>query len=400
MSTIDPMNVEPFLHLDLETASICVVVSCCLLLGLAQRAGARGGIGASALFAIAAALATISLRADIALVTLGAACLVQASFCYRVTHIGAIGLAVAGVCTALAGWLHGSGAQEWAFILSVIALVIRVGPWPAHLAMSRLTTRAMGEHVRQLGMLMPLLFVHLRYLDHLDLAVTWSVPMVQVGACSMLVGGLASLGAPTLGRFFMLSSSVHGAIIFMACGAAGAGHEAAALFAGITACVATGGLGAVVEAVRRRAGERSLLVAGGLSHSMPRLAALFLLFGGAGLGLPATAGFVADDLMLHALWQESPVSTVLVIFANALLIIATWWAATRVFFGKDANRDIDDARFTDRVLASACLIVLLVLGFAPRLVLDPSLALLKANPANGIVGQQGEGTVETQDVLP
>lgn len=400
MSTIDPMAVEPFLHVDLQAASIFVVVSCCLLLGLAQRAGARGGIGVSALFALTAALATTSLRADIALGTLGVACLVQASLCYRATRIGAAGLAAAGVCTALAGWLHGRGAQEWAFILSVIALVIRVGPWPLQLVMSRLTTRAMGEHVRQLGMLMPLLFVYLRHLDHLDLALAWSVPMVQIGACSMLAGGLGSLRAQTLGGFFMLSSSVHGAILLMACGAAGAGHEAAALFAGITACVATGGLGAIVEAVRQRAGERSLLVAGGLSHSMPRLAALFLLFGGAGLGLPATAGFVADDLMLHALWQESPVSTVVVILANALLVIATWCAAARVFFGKDPNRNTDDARFADRALASACLIVLLVLGFAPRLVLDPSLALLKANTADGIVEHQGERPVETQVVRP
>ncbi len=389
MSTIDPMNVEPFLHLDLETASIFMLVLCCLLLCLAQRAGARGGIGVGVLFASAAALATTSLRADIALGTLGAACLVQASFCYRATHIGAIGLAVAGICTALAGWLHGRGVQEAAFILSMIALVIRVGPWPVQLAMSSLTTRAMGEHVRQLGMLMPLLFVHLRYLDHLDLAIAWSVPMVQVGACSMLIGGLASLSTPTLSGFFIITSSVHGAIILMACGAAGAGHEAAALFAGMTACVATGGLGAIVEAVRQRAGERSLVVAGGLSNSMPRLAALFLLFGAAGLGLPATAGFLADDLMLHALWQESPVSTAIVILSNGLLVIATWRAATRVFFGTDPIRHSDDARFADRILAGACLIGLVVLGFAPRLVLDPSLALLKANPVAGIVETQG-----------
>ena len=47
---------------------------------------------------------------------------------------------------------------------------------------------------------------------------------------------------------------------------------------------------------------------GGRAGAFPRLAAAFALFGGAGVGLPGTAGFVADDLLLHTLWMDSPAS--------------------------------------------------------------------------------------------
>lgn len=377
-----PMNsVEPLLHIDLEASSITVVVACILLLALARHAGARGGWWAFWGFAAAALLATISLRADVALVTLGITGLVQAWFTQGSTRLGALGLALSGVGTVVAGLLHGQGAHDAVFVASVAALVIRVGPWPLHGAMARLATRAMSEQVRQLGLLLPLLFVHLRHLDHLDLAVQWSVPMVQWGAASMAVAALASIGATTLGGYYVFYSSAHGAVIIMACGAAGAGHEAAALFAGITVCVATGGQGAMVAAVRRHVGERALSTAGGLVHSMPRTAALFLVFGGAGVGLPATAAFVADDLMLHALWQESPVSTAAVIVAAALLAIATWSVTTAVFYGPDpgwSDRDLDPS---ERFTATACLMVMVVLGFAPRLLLDPALTILKPPPS-------------------
>ena len=65
--------------------------------------------------------------------------------------------------------------------------------------------------------------------------------------------------------------------------------------------VALGGLGLMVDALEARAGTVRLAGPGGRVQAFPRLAVGFALFGAAGVAMPGTAGFIADDLLLHKL---------------------------------------------------------------------------------------------------
>jgi NADH:ubiquinone oxidoreductase subunit 4 (subunit M) len=106
----------------------------------------------------------------------------------------------------------------------------------------------------------------------------------------------------------------------------------------------------------------------------------FLFFGAAGVGLPGTAGFVADDLMLHALWSSSAIGTVITILASATLAIATWGTCIKTFFGKprvwNSLGQGPDLSLRDRLFSISIAASLLALGLFPRLLMDSANLLL------------------------
>jgi NADH-quinone oxidoreductase subunit M len=119
---------------------------------------------------------------------------------------------------------------------------------------------------------------------------------------------------------------------------------------------------------------------GGRARTFPRLAAAFALFGGAGVGLPGTAGFVADDLLLHTLWLESPASTVTVILSSAMLAVATLSGFSKVFLGPTTPSLAPDLHARERLVLVMLLLGLLTLGFMPGALLGPADAFLSGPP--------------------
>lgn len=115
-------------------------------------------------------------------------------------------------------------------------------------------------------------------------------------------------------------------------------------------------------------------------HAFPRLAAAFALFGAAGVAMPGTAGFVADDLLFHTLWMESPMSTVLVILSSALLAVSTLNCFARVFLGRATTLLAPDLSARERSVATVLFLLLIVLGLSPSLLLGPADVFLSVAP--------------------
>jgi hypothetical protein len=150
---------------------------------------------------------------------------------------------------------------------------------------------------------------------------------VAIGAGSTLLFALIALVQRTLHGLLRASMLMHGGMLFAAVGAAGRGHHAAAMLVAITLGLALSGFGIMLASFEARVGPLTQLAPGGRARAFPRLAAAVAIFGGAAVGLPGTAGFVADDLLLHALWQESAASAVITIVASALLRWRRWPAS-------------------------------------------------------------------------
>jgi NADH:ubiquinone oxidoreductase subunit 4 (subunit M) len=93
------------------------------------------------------------------------------------------------------------------------------------------------------------------------------------------------------------------------------------------------------------------------------------------------AGFVADDLLLHTLWMESPASTVAMILSSAFLAVATLMAYSTVFLGRNTPSLAPDLLRRERVVATTLILLLLLLGFAPGVLLGPADAFLSGPPA-------------------
>jgi NADH-quinone oxidoreductase subunit M len=120
---------------------------------------------------------------------------------------------------------------------------------------------------------------------------------------------------------------------------------------------------------------------GGVVNTMPKFAALFMLFAMANSGLPATSGFVGEFMVIlgavkYNFWIAAIASTTLIFGAAYSL-----WMYKRVVFGEIANdevrrlKDVDAREFWMLV---ALAIAVLAMGLWPKPFTDVSEASVRA----------------------
>ncbi len=268
-----------------------------------------------------------------------------------------------------------------AFGLSCLAIALRAGVMPFHIGVASLCDRATVVQTQQLATTIALVFVHLRFVDHHAAAIAMAPGLVRYGAAAAITGALMTLVQRDLRGFYRGTTAMHGGMLIAAIGTASIGNFAAALLVAVTMGLALGGLGMMITSLEERVGPVEFSGPGGRVGAFPRLALAFALFGGAGVGLPGMAGFVADDLLLHTLWMESPTSTVAVILSSALLAVATLIAYSKTFLGRTTPSRAPDLYARERVVAVVLVLLLLLLGFAPGVLLGPADAFLSVTPA-------------------
>jgi NADH-quinone oxidoreductase subunit M len=332
----------------------------------------------SALLTVLLALTVVSTHAVVAYALAAATSAVHWRRARLVGPTAGALFATSGAATLVAAGAFAFGAPVIAFAASVFAIGLRAGVMPLHTGVAALCERRPALHAQQLATGIALVVAHLRFADHIPQAYDAAPMLVRYGAVMTLVPALMALVQRDLRGFYRNASVMHGGMIFAALGAAGHGHHAAALMVVVTTAAAVGGLGVMLASLEARVGAVSLTGPGGRIHGFPRLAAAFLLFGGAGVAAPATAGFIADDLMLHALWEESVVSTVVMILGSALLAIATLTAYSRVFLGRAVPSLASDLLPRERRVVVVLVLLLVVLGVVPGALLTPAESFLRA----------------------
>lgn len=328
---------------------------------------------------LALALMTEAQPAVTALV-LAAATATHAWHSRNISRVGSrsLGLASA-LLVALAGGLV-AGAPELAFVMSILAIALIAGVVPLHVGVTALAERAPVLQVRVFGTVMVLVWVHLRDLDHLPVAAQIAPALVRVAAVLTLVPALLALVAKDASELYRAVVVTHAGMLMMAVAAAGDGHYVAALFAALTIGLAMGGLGLVMGALGDRAGRILLTGYGGRVASFPALAACFALFGAAGVGLPGTVGFIADDLLLHAIWEESALGATLLIFASATLAVAILVGFSHIFLGPPSSSMAPDLSPRERRTLFGLLLLLIGLGVAPQVLVTPASVVLGGVP--------------------
>jgi len=110
--------------------------------------------------------------------------------------------------------------------------------------------------------------------------------------------------------------------------------------------------------------SREISAYGGVINTMPKFAALMVLFGLANAGLPGTSGFVGEFFVILGTFHASPWLAFLAATTLVLGAAYTLWMIKRVVFGEVANSHV--AALTDvsprefwmlMVLAVAVLVV-------------------------------------------
>ncbi len=281
---------------------------------------------------------------------------------------------VAAAAAAAACWFA-SDALAFGAALALVAVLS--GAWPSHGLAGRVIRRSPAAIAEQLSTCVVATFAYLRFVASSEIAFEGAPAVVRVGAAITLLPAVMALVQPDLRGFYRCTVAMHGGMLVAAIGASGRGHCAAGLLVCITLALAMSGLGVMVEAVEDRCGTVRLDSRGGRIAAMPRLGGAFLFLAATGVGLPGTAGFIADDLLLHALWEESVVGSLVTVVASALLAVASLAVFGRVFLGPAQQWTAGDLVARERLAAGALCALLVALGVFPWIVVDPLVEYLR-----------------------
>jgi NADH-quinone oxidoreductase subunit M len=179
------------------------------------------------------------------------------------------------------------------------------------------------------------------------------VAMVQQDMKKLVAySSIAHMGFVTLGFFIFNELGVSGAIVQMI----SHGFVSAAMFLSI---------GVLYDRVH----SREIAAYGGVVNTMPKFAAFALLFSMANCGLPGTAGFIGEWMVILGavgfnFWIGALAATAL-IFGAAY----TLWMYKRVYFGDIANdhvRELEDINAREFLMMAVLAVAVLGMGLYPK----------------------------------
>jgi NADH-quinone oxidoreductase subunit M len=191
------------------------------------------------------------------------------------------------------------------------------------------------------------------------------VALVQTDMKKLVAySSIAHMGFVTLGFFMFEQLGVQGAIVQM-----------------ISHGFISGAMFLCIGVLYDRMHSRRIADYGGVVNTMPKFAALFMLFAMANSGLPATSGFVGEFMVIlgavkYNFWIAAIAATTLIFGAAYSL-----WMYKRVVFGEIANdevrrlKDVDAREFW---MLAALAVAVLVMGLWPKPFTDVSEASVRA----------------------
>jgi len=138
----------------------------------------------------------------------------------------------------------------------------------------------------------------------------------------------------------------------------------------------TGLFFALVGLVYEKSHSRAIFTMGGFGKMMPGIATAFTIGGLSSLGLPATAGFVAEFLTFLGAWQSRHswwlFPAVLGAFLTSIYVLRV---AKQIFWGPPSTdphfQHLPDAQGPEWVALILLVGVLVLFGVAPGIAIDP-----------------------------
>jgi NADH-quinone oxidoreductase subunit M len=193
-----------------------------------------------------------------------------------------------------------------------------------------------------------------------------------LGAFNIVYGALCAMAQKDLKKLVAYSSISHMGYVMLGMAAFTPQGIQGAVLQMFNHGTVTAMLFLLVGVIYDRAHHRDIEGFGGLASIMPVYTGVTALAFFAALGLPGLSAFISEVLVLLGAWQKYPGLTA--VGASAVILTAGYllWTMQRMFLGKVNEKYIGLPEINARELFTLAplAVIVIVLGFYPRLVLD------------------------------
>jgi len=209
-----------------------------------------------------------------------------------------------------------------------------------------------------------------------EAAVQWAWLVGLIACINIVYGALSAMAQTDLKYVIAYSSVSHMGVVMLGAATLTVVGLNGSVFQMFAHGIMTGLFFALVGLVYEKAHSREIFKMGGFGSMMPGIATAFTIGGLSSLGLPATAGFVAEFLTFLGAWSSAHrwwlFPGVLGAFLTSIYVLRV---AKQIFWGKQSDdphfQHLPDAQGTEWAALGILVVTLVLFGVVPGLATHP-----------------------------